>query len=112
MSPSEPSKADERLILALGGGGFTMEPVNLLLDDFVLSLAQSREARILFLPTASGDTTTQINAFYARFGGRGCVPTHVSLFRLGDLERSLEEIVLGQDIVYVGGGSMRNLLAI
>ena len=37
---------------------------------------------------------------------------HVSLFRLGDLERPLQEIVLGQDIVYVGGGSMRNLLAI
>ena len=37
---------------------------------------------------------------------------HVSLFRLGDLERPLEEIVLEQDVVYVGGGSMRNLLAI
>jgi peptidase E len=89
-----------------------MEPTNPLLDDFVLRLTSSREPRILFLPTASGDTTTQINAFYARFGGRSCVPRHVSLFRLGDLERSLEEIVLAQDIVYVGGGSMRNLLAI
>jgi dipeptidase E len=112
VSNSRSPSSDERLILALGGGGFTMEPTNPLLDDYVLSLAQSREARILFLPTASGDTTTQINAFYARFGGRACVPTHVSLFRLADLERSLEEIVLEQDIVYVGGGSMRNLLAI
>jgi dipeptidase E len=89
-----------------------MEPNNPLLDDFVLTLTRSREPRILFLPTASGDTTTQINAFYARFGGRACVPTHLSLFRLGDIEGSLEEILLGQDIVYVGGGSMRNLLAI
>jgi peptidase E len=89
-----------------------MEPTNPLLDDFLLTLTRSTEPRILFLPTASGDTTTQINAFYARFGGRPCVPRHVSLFRLGDLERSLEEIVLAQDIVYVGGGSMRNLLAI
>ncbi len=40
------------------------------------------------------------------------MPSHVSLFRLGDLERPLAEIVLEQDIVYVGGGSMRNLLAI
>jgi dipeptidase E len=96
----------------MGGGGFTMEPTNPLLDEYVLTLTRSREPRILFLPTASGDTTTQINAFYARFGGRACVPTHLSLFRLGDIERSLEEIVLEQDIVYVGGGSMRNLLAI
>jgi peptidase E len=96
----------------MGGGGFTMEPTNPLLDDYLLTLTSSPEPRILFLPTASGDTTTQINAFYARFGGRRCVPTHLSLFRLGDLERSLEEIILGQDVVYVGGGSMRNLLAI
>lgn len=89
-----------------------MEPTNPLLDDFLLTLTPSPEPRILFLPTASGDTTTQINAFYARFGGRACVPRHVSLFRLGELESSLEEIVLAQDIVYVGGGSMRNLLAI
>jgi peptidase E len=89
-----------------------MEPANPLLDDYVLTLTRAKQPRVLFLPTASGDTTTQINAFYARFGGRACLPTHVSLFRLGDLERPLAEIVLEQDIVYVGGGSMRNLLAI
>jgi dipeptidase E len=89
-----------------------MEPTNPLLDDFVLTLTPANEPRILFLPTASGDTNTQINAFYARFGGRACVPSHVSLFRLGDLDRPLEQLVLEQDIVYVGGGSMRNLLAL
>jgi dipeptidase E len=112
VSSSGSPDVEKRLIFAMGGGGFTMEPTNPLLDDFVLTLARSPEPRILFLPTASGDTTTQINAFYARFGGRTCLPKHVSLFRLADLECSLDEIVLGQDIVYVGGGSMRNLLAI
>jgi len=89
-----------------------MEPANPLLDDFVLGLARSAEPRILFLPTASGDETAQINAFRARFGDRRCVPEQLSLFRLREAGRPLEEIVLGQDIVYVGGGSMRNLLAI
>jgi dipeptidase E len=114
MSAAPFHGAEQRTIFAMGGGGFTMEPTNPLLDDFVLSLSLSRERvpRILFLPTASGDTTTQINAFYARFGGRACKPTHISLFRLGDLEGSLREAVLAQDIVYVGGGSMRNLLAL
>jgi dipeptidase E len=111
MNPPHP-EAEIRTILAMGGGGFTMEPTNPLLDDFVLALSRVREPRILFLPTASGDTTAQINAFYARFGGRACKPTHISLFRLGDLEGSLSEVVLAQDIVYVGGGSMRNLLAL
>jgi peptidase E len=112
VSSSASDASDERLIFAMGGGGFTMEPANPLLDDYVLTLSSVEEPRILFLPTASGDTTTQINAFYARFGGRRCIPTHLSLFRLNELDRPLEEIVFGQDIVYVSGGSMRNLLAI
>ena len=103
---------DERQILAMGGGRFTMEPGNPLLDDFVLSLARREEPRILFLPTASGDTAGHINAFRERFVGRRCVPEHLSLFRLSESRRTLRETVLDQDILYVGGGSMRNLLAI
>jgi dipeptidase E len=103
---------DERLIFAMGGGGFTMEPANPLLDDFVLSLADVKEPRILFLPTASGDTTSQINAFKARFAERACTHEELSLFHLREATRTLEEVVLSQDIVYVGGGSMRNLLAL
>jgi peptidase E len=109
---SDPPAAG-RTIFAMGGGGFTMEPTNPLLDEFVLGLAErTSEPRILFLPTASGDTTTQINAFYSRYGGRSCLPTHLSLFHLRDIRRPLEQIVLEQDVIYVGGGSMRNLLAI
>ncbi len=103
---------EERLIFAMGGGGFTMEPANPLLDDFVLSLADVKEPRILFLPTASGDTTSQINAFKSRFSTRACVTEQLSLFHLRESTRSLQEIVLSQDIVYAGGGSMRNLLAL
>jgi len=33
-------------IVAMGGGGFSMEPENRLLDDFVLSLAKQQPARI------------------------------------------------------------------
>ena len=112
MTLAETADIEDRLIFAMGGGGFTMEPTNPLLDDFVLDLARAKEPRVLFLPTAAGDTTAQINAFQARFADRMCVPEHLSLFRLRETRRTLEEIVLGQDIVYVGGGSMRNLLAI
>ncbi len=109
---------EQRLIFAMGGGGFTMEPANPLLDDFVLSLGEDRarakgcEPRILFLPTASGDTTAQIAAFHERYSDRLCSAEHLSLFRLHELKRPLQEIVLDQDVLYVGGGSMRNLLAI
>jgi peptidase E len=112
MEQTPPIARRARVIFAMGGGGFTMEPSNPLLDDYVLSLAAAREPRILFLPTASGDESAQITAFRARFGARACVPEHLSLFRLRDARASIEEIVLDQDIVYTGGGSMRNLLAL
>lgn len=104
--------AREPVILAMGGGGFTMEPDNPLLDDLVLDLCAAREPRVLFLPTASGDPLRQIAAFGERFGGRACRPEHLSLFRMHGSRRSLADTVLSQDAVYVGGGSMRNLLAI
>jgi len=102
-----------RTIFAMGGGGFTMEPDNPALDEFILSLAARREPRILFLPTAGGDSEGQIAAYYATFGDRACEPAHLSLFRLGGTGPvHLRDLVLSQDIVFVGGGSMRLMLAI
>jgi peptidase E len=99
-------------IFAMGGGGFTMEPENPALDDYVRSLAPAREPRICLLPTAGGDSEDQIRRFHAAFGDQLCEPTHVSLFRLGSRPVPLREHLLAQDAIYVGGGSMVNLLAL
>jgi dipeptidase E len=96
----------------MGGGGFTMEPEASVLDDYVLSLAPAREPRICLLPTAGGDSEEQIRRFAIAFGDRLCEPTHVSLFRLGHRPVPLREHLLAQDVIYVGGGSMINLLAL
>jgi peptidase E len=96
----------------MGGGGFTMEPENPVLDEFVLNLARRREPRICFLPTASGDADEQVRRFYTTFDGRHCQASHLSLFRLGTEPIDLRAHLLAQDVVYVGGGSMRNMLAI
>jgi peptidase E len=113
VSAGEVVAEQRRTILALGGGGFTMEPDNPALDDFVLSLSGAVAPRVLFLPTASGDPTAQVNAFRARFGGRAdCEASHLSLFNLHGSTLTLEEVVREQDVIYAGGGSMRNLLAI
>src|SRR3954466_12310919 len=90
----------------MGGGGFSMEPDNPALDDYVLSLTDAPEPRVCLLPTASGDGEGQIRQFHATFGARACEPTHIALFRLGRRPIPLRETLLAQDIVYVGGGSM------
>lgn len=101
-----------RRIFAMGGGGFTMEPENPALDHFVLTLTAAREPRVLFLPTASGDPEEQVARFHAAYEGTACRPQVLSLFRLHEQPVALDELIAAQDVVYVGGGSMRNLLAI
>jgi dipeptidase E len=103
---------DRRRIFAMGGGGFSTSATDHALDDYVLGLAASREPRICLLPTAGGDAQEQIVRFHAAFGDRECAPSHLSLFRLGQHPISLRAHLLAQDIVYVGGGSMLNMLAI
>ena len=96
----------------MGGGGFSMEAETSVLDDYVLSLAQAREPRVCLLPTAGGDSEEQIRRFRIAFGDRLCTTSVVSLFRRGDERVPLREHLLGQDVIYVGGGSMINLLAL
>jgi dipeptidase E len=96
----------------MGGGGFSMEAEASVLDDYVLSLAPAREPRICLLPTAGGDSEEQIRRFRIAFGDRLCQPSVISLFRLGHEPVPLREHLLAQDVIYVGGGSMINLLAL
>ena len=96
----------------MGGGGFSMEAEASVLDDYVLSLSPAREPRICLLPTAGGDSEEQIRRFRIAFGDRLCEPCVVSLFRLVLEPLTLREHLLAQDVIYVGGGSMINLLAL
>jgi peptidase E len=100
--------ADQHIV-ALGGGGFSMEssPV---LDDYVLSLARSDRPRICFVPTASGDNENYIVRFYRRFTSAACYPSHLELFRR--TTQDLGAFARSQDILYVGGGNVANLLAV
>jgi dipeptidase E len=96
----------------MGGGGFTAGSDDPALDDLVLRLTGVPRPRVCLLPTAGGDSEHQIRRFYETFGDRLCEPSHISLFRLGRRPVPLREHLLAQDAIYVGGGSMVNLLAI
>ena len=102
-------------ILTLGGHDFSSRPPDRAVGELMLRLATERAGgrpKICILPTASGDTSEQIGRFYAAFGERPCEPSDLSLFRLGRRPMALREHLLAQDLIYVGGGSMVNLLAV
>jgi len=107
MPPTAPQ------IVALGGGGFSMERDGTLLDDYVLSLLDATRPRVCFLPTASGDADHYVVRFYRRFS-TGCEASHVSLFRrdqgTGGVEDDLATHLLAQDLIYVGGGNVLSML--
>ncbi len=96
----------------MGGGGFTAGVADPALDELVLRLTGLPRPRVCLLPTAGGDSEHQIRRFYETYGDSLCEPSHISLFRLGRKPVPLREHLLGQDAIYVGGGSMVNLLAI
>src|SRR5947199_321144 len=49
-----------RQVVAFGGGGFSQESGNPLLDDYVLGLTGTADPRVCFLPTASGDAVNRV----------------------------------------------------
>jgi len=74
-------KTAPRQIVAFGGGGFSMESGNPLLDDYVLGLTGAERPRVCFLPQASGDADHYIVRFYRAFAATRCEASHISLFR-------------------------------
>jgi dipeptidase E len=105
---------DRRTIVAMGGGGFQMEPDNPLLDDHVLSLARARSRRerprICLIPTATGDDREVIADFERLFAPPRARPRVLRLF--GRTDDDLAAVLREQDAVYVLGGSTENLLAL
>jgi peptidase E len=104
-----------RQIVAFGGGGFSMEAGNPLLDDYVLGLAAAAgrdRPKVCFLPTASGDADHYIVRFYRHFPASRCEPSHVSLFRRDCGTDDVRAHLLDQDLVYVGGGSVICLMGV
>ena len=97
-------------IVALGGGGFSEEPDNPLLDEFVLGLARRERPRVCFVATASGDSERYVANFYRAFAEHDCHPADLALFdrKVSDLRGYLLE----QDVIYVGGGNTLSLLGV
>ncbi len=59
-----------RQIIALGGGGFSMEPDNPLLDLYILKQANKNKPKVCFVPTASGDADSYVSKYYTFFNNK------------------------------------------
>ena len=80
--------------------------------EHLLGLVDVRRPKVCLLPTASGDPQQQISDFHSVLSRFECEASHLSLFRLEHNGLDPREHLLSQDLIYVAGGSMLNLLAI
>ena len=80
--------------------------------DLAFELAGSpARPRICHLGTATGDDPARVAGFYGAFAGRDVAVSHLSLFPMPSVP-DVRAHLLAQDVVWVGGGSVANLLAV
>lgn len=97
--------------VALLGGGFSTDDDGLL-DDWVLGQVRARRPKVCFVPTASGDAPAYVERFLTAYQSRSCEAAVLLLFRRELDDDALRTFLLGQDVIYVGGGNTANLLAV
>lgn len=96
-------------IVAIGGGGFGRSLGQLEIEKYITSLVKVDRPKICFIPTASGDNDLYKLNFYRAFSKLNCITSHLDLFSRTE---NLEEKILSQDIIYVGGGNTKSMLAV
>jgi len=96
-------------IIAIGGGGFGRSPENPIIEKYILDQSNSANPNICFFPTASAENKGYIDNYYKAFSKLDCTPTHISLFkRTPDVKAEIEK----SDIIYIGGGNTKSMLAV
>jgi len=93
-------------IFALGGGS----PPDAGLNKYIAELAGKPSPKLCFVGTASGDVDSYFDRIAEEFGRFDCAAKHLNLFRHPTAD--LRGYVLESDIVYVGGGNTRSMLAV
>jgi peptidase E len=104
----------KRLIMATSGGfiatdrGNTRRPGATFLRT--LELTGKDRPKVCFVMTAAGDDSSYLTMSYESLSNYSCDVTHLSLFTQPNAD--VEERICGADVVWVGGGSVANLLAL
>ncbi len=102
-------------ILAIGGGTFIPDDrrgrVPSPLVRYALDLTGQDRPRLCFLTTAVGDGAEYVAAFYSAFGMMDAEVSHLALFPMPNVP-DVRAHLLSQDLIYVSGGSVANLMAL
>ena len=97
-------------IIALGGHSITANEEDAALSRYILDQVAAERPRICFLSQGSGEDAFYIANFYRHFLERNALPSDLSLFKPHTAD--IASFLLDQDIIYVGGGNTKSMLAL
>ncbi len=100
-----------RAIVAIGGGNLAAGET-LAIDRTIVSLSEKLAPHVLFLPTASHDSSAYVAEFTAAYTRLGCTVEALLLWDHAPDAQALRETILSSDIIYVGGGDTEDMLRI
>jgi aminopeptidase N len=98
-----------RQIIAIGGGGFGRNPSDRKIEQYIVNQQDKKHPNVCFIPTATGDNDAYKVNFYDVFTKLECNPTHIDFFKR---TMDLKEHIKKQDIIFVGGGNTKSMLAV
>lgn len=78
---------------------------------YALSLTGRSRPRMCVLNTATGDDPSATIRMYDRLGGAPAEIRHLALFPMPNV-KDPEDLLLSQDLIFVGGGSVANMVAV
>ena len=96
-------------IIDIGGGGFGRNPNHRKIEKYILELTGKEKPNVVFFPTASAENQAYIIQFYKCFTKMSCEPSHVTFFQRTP---RLDSIINKADVIYVGGGNTKSMLAV
>ena len=96
-------------IIAIGWGGFGRNPNKPVIEKYIIEQSIVKKPNVCFIPTASAEDSAYIVNFYKTFSKLNCSPIHINLFQRTP---RLDSIINKQDIIYVGGGNTKSMLAV
>jgi peptidase E len=101
-------------VLAIGGLGGSLAPPRPgvpPLITYALELSGRPEPRVCLLNTAMGDDPRTLTRVYSVLSATPARVTHLELFPMPNVPDPAE-LLLSQDVVFVGGGSVANMAAV
>ena len=98
-------------MLAAGGGMLMPRDAPPLLVQYSLELSGRGRPRLCVLNTALGDDPNAYLRLYDRLADSPARVRHLTLFPMPNVSDP-EDFLLSQDVIFVGGGSVANMLAV